>query len=75
MLNNFPLLESLLGGKMKTFNITAQIFKNSDASKQNLLINELHDGLSSDEAIENFEIHFPCEEFSLVKVLSVQEIV
>jgi hypothetical protein len=59
---------------MKQFNVTAQVYKNSDLSKQNLLINEVHDGLSSDDALKNFKIHFPSIEYSLVKILSTQEI-
>jgi hypothetical protein len=60
---------------MKLFNITAQVYQNKDLSKQNLLINEVHDGLSSDEALNNFKLHFPSIEYSLVKILSVEEIV
>jgi len=59
---------------MKLFNITAQVFKNNDKSKQNLLISEVHDGSSSEEALSNFKLHFPCTEYSLVKTLSVEEI-
>ena len=59
---------------MKLFNITAQVYKNNDPSKQNLLINEVHNGLSSDEALNHFKIHFPSIEYSLVKILSTQEI-
>jgi len=59
---------------MKLFNITAQVFKNNDLSKQNLLINQIQDGSSSAEALANFKLHFPCIEFSLVKILSVEEI-
>ena len=59
---------------MKLFNITAQVFKNNDLSKQNLLINEIHDGSSSEEALSNFKLHFPCIQYSLVKILSVEEI-
>jgi hypothetical protein len=59
---------------MRIFNITAQVFKNNDLSKQNLLINQIYDGSSSEEAITNFKLHFPCIEFSLVKILSVEEI-
>ena len=58
---------------MKLFNITAQVYKNNDRSKQNLLICEFHKGLSSDEALSNFKLHFPVIEYSLVKVLSVEE--
>jgi hypothetical protein len=59
---------------MKLFNITAQVYKNNDASKQNLLINEIHNGLSSDEALNNFKLHFPSIEYSLVKIYSAEEI-
>ena len=59
---------------MKYFNITAQVYKNNDLSKQNLLINEVHNGNSSDEALNNFKFHFPSIEYSLVKILSVEEI-
>jgi hypothetical protein len=59
---------------MKLFNITAQVYKNNDVSKQNLLINEVHDGLSSDEALNNFKLHFPSVEYSLVKIYSAEEI-
>jgi type II secretory pathway component PulF len=58
----------------KLFNITAQVFKNNDTSKQNRLINEIHNGSSSDEALGNFKLHFPSIEYSLVKILSVEEI-
>jgi hypothetical protein len=60
---------------MKLYNITAQVFKNNDLSKQNLLINEVHNGISSNEALDNFKLHFPCIEYSLVKILSVEEII
>lgn len=59
---------------MKLFNITAQVYKNNDLSKQNLLINEIHNGNSSDEALNNFKLHFPSIEYSLVKVYSSEEI-
>lgn len=56
------------------YNITAQVYKNNDCAKQNLLINEVHNGSSSDEALSNFRLHFPSIEYSLVKILSVEEI-
>jgi hypothetical protein len=59
---------------MKHFNITAQVYKNNDPSKQNLLINEIHDASSSDEALNHFKIHFPSIEYSLVKIYSTEEI-
>ena len=60
---------------MRHFNITAQVYKNNYSSKQNLLINEVHDGASSDEALSNFKLHFPNIEYSLVKIYSAEEIV
>lgn len=60
---------------MKQFNVTAQVYKNNDLSKQNMLINEVHDGASSDEALSNFKLHFPSTEYSLVKIYSAEEIV
>jgi hypothetical protein len=59
---------------MKTFNITAQVYENTDSSKQNLLINQVFDGSTSDEALCNFKLHFPSIEYSIVKILSVEEI-
>ena len=60
---------------MQLFNITAQVFRNNDLSKQNLLINEIKDGDSKDKALENFKLNFPSIEYSLVKILSVEKIV
>jgi hypothetical protein len=59
---------------MKLFNITAQAYKNNDLSKQNLLINQAYDGSNEQEALNNFKLHFPNIEYSLVKILSVEEI-
>jgi len=63
------------GNKAKEFNCLAKYLKNNDLSKQNLLINEVHNGISSNEALDNFKLHFPCIEYSLVKILSVEEII
>jgi hypothetical protein len=59
---------------MKLFNITAQAYKNNDSSKQNLLINQVYNGSNEQEALNNFKLHFPNTEYSLVKILSVEEI-
>lgn len=59
---------------MKTFNITAQVYKNNDLTKQNLLINQVMDGDTSQKALDNFKLHFPSIEYSLVKIYSVEEI-
>ena len=40
-MNNFLLLEKRWGGKMKTFNITAQIYKKYDQYKQTIFANEV----------------------------------
>ena len=59
---------------MKIFNITAQVYKNNDSSKQTILFNQEFDGLSPENAIENFKLHFPSIEYTLVKVYSAEEI-
>lgn len=58
---------------MKTFNITAQVYENQDTTKQNLLVNQVVEGESSDQALTNFKIHFPSIQYSIVKILSVEE--
>jgi len=59
---------------MKLFNITAQVYKNTDKSKQTILFNQIFNGFSSDNAIENFKLHFPNIEYTLVKIYSSEEI-
>ena len=59
---------------MKLYNITAQVFKNNDISKQHLLINQVVDAESTEEATQNFKLHFPSIEYSLVKIYSAEEI-
>lgn len=59
---------------MKIFNITAQVYKNNDVSKQNLLINQVMDGIDAEEALERFRLNFPSIEFSVVKILSIEQI-
>ena len=59
---------------MKLYNVTAQCYKNNDTSKQNLLINQIVDGDSEEHATQNFKLHFPSIEYSLVKIYSVEEI-
>lgn len=60
---------------MKLFNITAQVYKNNDPSKQTILFNQEFDGSSQENAIENFKSHFPSIEYNLVKIYSAEEIV
>lgn len=59
---------------MQLFNITSQVYKNNDPSKQTILFNQIVDGLSSDSAIENFKLHFPSIEYTLVKIYSSEQI-
>lgn len=59
---------------MKTYNITAQVYKNNDISKQNLLINQVMDGIDDKEALNRFKLDFPSIEYSLIKILSVEQI-
>jgi len=59
---------------MKLFNITAQVYKNNDPSKQTILFNQVFDGSSPDNAIQNFKLHFPSIEYCLVKIYSAEEI-
>jgi len=59
---------------MKLFNITAQVYKNNDLSKQTILFNQEFDGFSPENAIDNFKLHFPSIEFTLVKIYSAEEI-
>lgn len=61
-------------GTNKMYNITAQVYKNNDLSKQNLLINEVVDGVSTEKALQNFKLRFPSIEYTLVKIYSVEEI-
>jgi hypothetical protein len=59
---------------MRLFNITAQVYKNNDVSKQNLLINQIVDADCDKKALDNFKLHFPSIEYNLVKVYSIEEI-
>lgn len=59
---------------MKQFNITAQVFKNNDPCKQTILFNQVFNGYSAEDAVKNFKLHFPCIEYSLVKIYSAEEI-
>lgn len=59
---------------LNLFNITAQVFKNNDLSKQNLLINQVMDGINEQHALDRFTLHFPSIEYSMVKILSIEQI-
>lgn len=60
---------------MKTFNITAQVYKLNDPHKQHLLINQVFTADSSDDAIQQFKSFYsPSIEFHIVKIHSAEEI-
>lgn len=56
---------------MKMYNITAQVYDLHDTSKQNLLINQVVDALSEDEAIFRFTDQYRIK-FQIVKIHSVE---
>lgn len=59
---------------MKTFNITAQVYRSDDTSKQTILLNrEVHD-FSESEARIKFENYYLIPHYTLVKIYSVEEI-
>lgn len=58
---------------MKLFNVTAQVYKNNDLSKQTMLFNQVFEGMSQEDAIKNFKLHFPNIEYQLVKIYSAEE--
>ena len=68
-------MERLLGGIMKTFNVTAQAYRLNDPHKQNLLINEILEANSPENAIEQFKfLYWASIIFHVVKIHSAEEI-
>ena len=60
---------------MKQFNVTAQVYRLNDPYKQHLLINQVFDAESSNEAIENFKnFYHNSIELHVVKIHSAEEI-
>ena len=57
---------------MKQFNITAQVYELHDTSKQHLLINQVIDGTSEEDAIFQFKDQYRIK-FQVVKIHSVEE--
>jgi len=57
---------------MKTFNITAQIYSESDKTKQTLLINEIVDSNSEEYAIQQFKELCNKSKTKIVKIYSVE---
>jgi hypothetical protein len=56
---------------MNTYNITAQVYDLHDTSKQHLLINQVMDAVSEEDAIYQFKDHHRIK-FQVVKIHSVE---
>lgn len=56
---------------MNKYNITAQVYELYDTSKQNLLINQVIDAVSKDDAILKFKDQYRIQ-FQVVKIHSVE---
>jgi len=54
------------------YNITAQVYELHDTSKQNLLINQVIDADSEDDAIFQFKDQYRIK-FQIVKIHSVEQ--
>jgi len=67
-------LERLWVGKMKQYNVTAQVYNKYDYYKQTLLMNHVISALSKEEAIDNFNKIFILD-YKILKIYSVEEIV
>ena len=60
---------------MKEYNVTAQVYKLHDPHKQNLLINEILEANSPENAIEQFKfLYWANTTFHVVKIHSTEEI-
>ena len=57
---------------MKMFNITAQVYELHDHSKQHLLINQVMDAASEEDAIFQFKDQYRIK-FQVVKIHSVEQ--
>ena len=53
------------------YNVTAQVYDLHDKSKQNLLINQVIDAVSKDDAILKFQDQYRIQ-FQVVKIHSVE---
>ena len=58
---------------MKTYNVTAQVYDLHDTSKQHLLINQVIDAISEDDAAFRFKDNNHIT-FQIVKIHSVEPI-
>jgi hypothetical protein len=57
---------------MNTYNVTAQVYDLHDTSKQHLLINQVIDAASEEDAIFQFKDHHRIK-FQVVKIHSVEQ--
>ena len=57
---------------MKMYNITAQVYDLHDTSKQHLLINQVIDASSEEDAIYQFKDQYRIK-FQVVKIHSVEQ--
>jgi hypothetical protein len=60
--------------ELKQFNITAQVYDLHDTSKQNLLINQVMDAVSTEDAIFQFQDQYCRIQFQVVKIHSVEQV-
>jgi hypothetical protein len=58
---------------MNQYNITAQVYESGDIDKQTLLINQVINGRSPEEASDNFKGQ-NATEFKVIKIYSVEKI-
>lgn len=58
---------------MKSYNITAQVYRNNDPDKQTILMNEIVESPSSNVAITRF-YDIVDNIYSVVKIYSIEEI-
>ena len=56
---------------MNKYNITAQVYELHDTSKQHLLINQVIDALSKEDAVFQFQDQYRIK-FQIVKIHSVE---
>ena len=63
-----------LGGIMKTFNITAQIYDKNDIYKQSIFMNEIVMALCDNDAKHIFE-NIYSKTHQILKIYSVEEII
>ena len=57
---------------MKRYNVTAQVYDLHDTSKQHLLINQVVDATSEQDAVFQFKDHHRIK-FQVVKIYSVEQ--